>query len=317
MRRLAQFAAVLMVAVFTGCSAPERGFSGTATVSPPQFTFAALGDTPYTPDEEARFIGLIGDMNREQLAFTVHVGDFKSGVGSCSNEVFLQRSQWFGLSHHPFIYIPGDNDWTDCHRVFAGGRDPLERLDKLRALFFQGGESLGQRRLQLTRQSTAGTLYRYPEHMRWTHRRVLFATLNVPGGDNNLRRMPEEFAQRGPAVHDWIRQAFRIAREEKLPAVVLMMQANPWTAWALPRLGYAEFLDLLTTETRRYEGEVLLIHGDTHRHRVDHPLLEPDTRQPLANFTRLEVFGSPIVNWVRVNVRNENGRLKFDASPGS
>ena len=26
------------------------------------------------------------------------------------------------------IYTPGDNEWTDCHRLLAGAYDPLERL---------------------------------------------------------------------------------------------------------------------------------------------------------------------------------------------
>ena len=29
----------------------------------------------------------------------------------------------------PVIYTPGDNEWTDCHRVNNGGYNPLERLD--------------------------------------------------------------------------------------------------------------------------------------------------------------------------------------------
>jgi hypothetical protein len=62
---------------------------------------------------------------------------------------------------------------------------------------------------------------------------------------------------------------------------------------------------------------VVLVHGDTHRFRVDHPLLHPETRRPLANFTRIEVFGSPSVNWVRVRVESDGSKLKFEVTPGS
>lgn len=282
------------------------------------FTFAALGDTPYTAEEETGFITMMAELNREPLAFVVHVGDFKNGHSDCSDDLFLQRKQWFELSHHPFIFVPGDNEWTDCWRTAAGGYRPLERLRKLREIFFAEATSLGQRRLELARQTEASAAHPYPEHARWAHGGILFATLNVPGGDNNFARDRTEFRARDAAVRDWIRRSFRLAREQRL-GVALMMQANPWAAAGARRHGFSALLETLTAETLEFSGEVVLIHGDTHRFRVDHPLLHPDTRQPLANFTRIEVFGSPSVNWVRVRVRGENtgGRLKFEVTPGS
>ncbi len=282
-----------------------------------EFTFAALGDVPYTAEEEAGFIAMMAEFNREPLAFVVHVGDFKNGHSDCGDEVFLQRKQWFELSHHPFIFVPGDNEWTDCWRHSAGGYRPLERLQKLRELFFAEGSSLGQRHLRLMRQTEADAAHPYPEHARWMHGGIVFATLNVPGGDNNFSADRGEFRARDAAVRDWIKQAFRFAREQRLAGVVLMMQANPWTAVGARRQGYALLHETLAAETMDFAGEVVLIHGDTHRFRVDRPLLHPDTHRPLANFTRIEVFGSPTVNWVRVRVENTGGKLKFDVTPGS
>lgn len=282
-----------------------------------EFTFAALGDTPYTAEEEASFIGMIAELNRENLVFIVHVGDFKSGYSACSDEVFLQRKEWFELSRHPLLLAPGDNEWTDCGRRAAGGYRPLERLQKLRELFFAEPSSLGQRRLEVTRQSVSGARHPYPEHARWTHGSALFATLNVPGGDNNFALDPAEFRARDEAVRDWIRESFRLARAQQLSGVVLVMQANPWAAAGARRRGFTPLLETLAAETLAFPGEVVLIHGDTHRHRVDHPLLHPDTRRALANFTRIEVFGSPSVNWVRVRVDDTGGRLKFEVTPGS
>lgn len=290
-----------------------------AVAAAADFTFAALGDTPYTAEEETGFIAMIGELNREPLAFVVHVGDFKNGHSSCSDAVFAQRKEWFELSRHPFIFVPGDNDWADCWRNAAGGYRPLERLQKLRELFFAEAASLGQRRLAFTRQTEAKAARSYPEHARWVHGGIVFATLNVPGGDNNFTRDRAEFQARDAAARDWIRQSFRLARAQQLAGVVLLMQANPWAAVGARRHGYAPLLETLVGETTDFHGEVVLIHGDTHRFRVDRPLLHPDTRRPLANFIRIEVFGSPSVNWVRVRVREENtgGRLKFEVTPGS
>ncbi len=277
-----------------------------------EFVFAAFGDTPYTREEEARFPDLIAEMNREGLAFVVHVGDFKAARTRCSDELFLQRREWFDLFRHPFVFVPGDNEWTDCRRWSAGGYDPLERLRKLRELFFRGEESLGQRRITLARQ-----LPDYPEHARWRHDNVLFVTLNVPGPDNNARLMPEEFRQRSAAVGAWLEQSFSLARGNGLRAVVVLMQANPWNSPTSRYFGYRELLSALARQTREFEGEVLLVHGDTHRYRVDRPLRDPGSGAPLANFMRVEVFGYPTMNWVRIRVADRDGRIRFSVDPGS
>ena len=36
----------------------------------------------------------------------------------------------------PLILTPGDNDWTDCHGVETRKFDPLQRVSKLRTMFF-------------------------------------------------------------------------------------------------------------------------------------------------------------------------------------
>jgi hypothetical protein len=257
-------------------------------------------------------------LNREKLAFVVHVGDFKAATTRCSDELFLQRKEWFELLHHAFVFVPGDNEWTDCTRALGGGHQPLERLQKLRALFFNGPSSLGQRPIKVDRQpETTRGARDYPEHARWVHERVLFVTLNAPGPDNNARAMPEEFSRRSVAIREWLEEGFRLARNRNLRAVVVVMHANPWSSPGQPRRGFGELLATLAAGTRKFVGEVLLVHGDTHQYRVDRPLREPASGTPLANFTRVEVFGSPFVNWVRIRVSDDAGRVSFEVTPGS
>lgn len=283
-----------------------------------EFAFGALGDLPYTREEEERFPDLIAEMNREKLAFVVHVGDFKSAWSACTDELFLERRAWFDLSSHPLVYVPGDNEWTDCARPIVGARDPLERLAKLREIFYREARSLGRHTFALERQSdvTLGA-HDYPEHARWEYGGVLFVTLNAPGPDNHARRAPEEYARRLAAILHWLEEAFRRARSRSLRAVVVMMQANPWNpATGRPRLGFTELVAALAEHVRGFPGQVLLVHGDTHRYRVDRPLRAAGG-EPLANFTRVEVFGSPEVNWVRIRVREHAGGIHFTITPGN
>jgi hypothetical protein len=51
-----------------------------------------------------------------------------------SDAVFQNRLDLFNRFTAPFIFVPGDNEWTDCHRANNGGFDPLERLDRLRMM---------------------------------------------------------------------------------------------------------------------------------------------------------------------------------------
>jgi hypothetical protein len=139
----------------------------------------------------------------------------------------------------------------------------------------------------------------------------------VPGGANNARHDPVEFQSRGKATERWLRESFRAAREEKLPAIAIFMHANPWASPTGRYFGYRELLAAVDAETRGFRGEVLLVHGDTHRYRVDRPAVHPDGGAPPAHFTRVEVFGYPAMNWVRIRVIEDAGRVRFEATPGS
>ena len=127
-----------------------------------RFEIGVMGDQQYTAEDEAKFPNLMDDVNRSDLVFVVHVGDIAGdyrgyqegdGMPPCTDETFLNRLELFNASRHPFILTPGDNEWTDCHASKTRKFDPLERLAKVRELFFQGDQSLGQRKLTLSRQS--------------------------------------------------------------------------------------------------------------------------------------------------------------------
>jgi len=113
---------------------------------------------------------VLADLNRNtSLAFVVHVGDLSSPRFGCTNELWARRLAQFRASAHPFVYPPGDNEWTDCHEPDVKGGDPLERLAPLRTVFFTGDHTLGQRTFALTRQSQNAdpAFARYRENVRW------------------------------------------------------------------------------------------------------------------------------------------------------
>jgi hypothetical protein len=67
--------------------------------------------------------------------------------------------------------------------------------------------------------------------------------------------------------------------------------------------GFAEVRAAFEREARAFGKPVVLVHGDSHYFRVDKPLLvRRGGGVPVANLTRVEVFGSPFHHWVQVTM---------------
>ncbi|MBK7462684.1 MAG: metallophosphoesterase [Betaproteobacteria bacterium] len=107
--------------------------------------FALIGDTPYSDYERAELPKMLDAIADRHVDLIAHIGDFKHGGDRCDDAMFEDRLRLFENSRAPFSFVPGDNEWTDCRRPSNGAYDPLERLDKLRRLFWQDGLSLGQK----------------------------------------------------------------------------------------------------------------------------------------------------------------------------
>ena len=94
--------------------------------------FALIGDTPYSDYERNELPRMLAAIADENVDFIIHAGDIKHSQDACSDALFEDRREIFEASALPLIYVPGDNEWTDCSRVSAGHYDPLERLARIR-----------------------------------------------------------------------------------------------------------------------------------------------------------------------------------------
>lgn len=299
-RRLGALCASLLLAA---CATPPAG--SPAPSASDGARFAALGDVPYSQAQANRLGDMLAEINAAAPAFAIHLGDITSGQGPCSDEWLQARARQFETLSTPFVLVPGDNEWTDCHR---SGYDPLERLNALRNLFHAHDPRLPA----FARQSADARFTEYREHVRWVAGRALFVTLNVPGSNNNLGRtqqMDAEHARRMFAVFDWLDEAFALAESRHLDAVVVLMHANPGLdERARPRPGvedgYAALRRVLVEQARWFARPVILMHGDTHGFRRDHPLPEA------PNLLRIEADGWPALGWLHVSIP----ALQTDAS---
>ena len=197
------------------------------------FTFALIGDLGYSPSQEPWVENVMTDLNKDSaLAFVVHVGDLSSPRFACTDEMQARRLAQFRASAHPFVFTPGDNEWTDCHDAsgYQGVKgNPLERLATLRKVFFEGEKSLGKRTLPLTRQSLDPAFANYRENVRWDLGGVTFFTLHVVGSNNGLGRSPDgdaEYADRNKANLAWLHSGFEHAKANNSRAIMIMLHAN-------------------------------------------------------------------------------------------
>ena len=335
--------------------------------APNKFDFAVIGDAPYGPTMEtpagrvqvypaAAYERLISDINatfsaEQKVHLVVHVGDIKEGNSRCEDNVYAENRNYLNTFLMPAIFVPGDNEWTDCHRTTNGGFAPLERLAFLRSTFYPNNQTLGTTKLTVTRQ--AG----YPENSRWRYGPVLFVTLNMPGSNNGfqnansatgvpnpyLAAMNDEYTARNTANIAWLNSAFDIAAADStIKGVFVAIQANPFERFleggqGYTISGYESFVSTLRTRTVSYNKPVILAHGDTHYYRIDRPMTgtypactgavpgtptspctavavpgSPTDR--IDNFLRLEVFAQNDVHWVKISVNQSDPDL-FSLSP--
>lgn len=300
---------ILLVPLLAACGPPAAD-----PVPPGSFAFAVYGDGPYNMEELGPYRRVLGDVSRSDVAFLIHVGDLF--WYPCSDAVIAGSARTLDEVEHAVVYTPGDNEWTDCHGKRQGRHDPLERLRYLRTVFYRDpARSLGRRPIALASQAADSAFAEFAENARWARGGFVFATIHLVGSANGL----EPFRGRA-AMHDaaaerrtraaisWLDEAFEAARAGQESGVVLAMHGNIGIDASQPRRGYDSFVKRLQHQVATFPGPVLLIHGDSHDQRVDHPLRAADGRV-LENFTRLETFGSPEIGWVRVVVDTVAGRI--------
>jgi len=273
-------------------------------------TLAVVGDTPYGADQVAAFPDLVEAVNGDRaVGRVIHLGDIKAGSEACGDERFRISFDLYDTFDDPFLFTPGDNEWTDCHRAAAGGYDPLERLAALRAAAYpRPGHSLGGRTAFVSTQAADHRHGEFVENQLWTQRDVVFSLVHVVGSNNDLEpwfgdaETPEqrerrlaEFGRREAANLDWLERGFELAKRREASAVVVAMQADTFVPGA-PDDGFEAVVARLERLAVDFGRPVLLLQGDTHAYRTDRPLPEA------PNLTRVVVEGETADEWLRLRI---------------
>lgn len=262
-RHVCALAAAALLAMQGACAAGSGQSNG--------HRFGVIGHS-FNNGGEEHLKQAIADTGEASIAFVVVTG-IKGAAESCSDKLYLRRRAMIAAARRPMIVVPAASDWSAC--VNSAGRSAgIERLNRLRELFFREPASLGARALPLKRLSASAKFRSYAENAHWEIGNVLYATVNLPANNNNYR--PEagrnsEYEDRLVANRFWLNRVFALARRKKLAAVVLFSEgdmkalAQETGLRALlrrapdPQDGFAAPRRQIGALVQKFQGKVLLV----------------------------------------------------------
>jgi hypothetical protein len=310
-------------------------------------TVAVFGDWPYSQNLLNNAHLLTNSVNADHdVSLVIHVGDIHSGSMPCTSAGILPALSsanpgWnqaiyyqFQQFDDPVVYIPGDNEWADCHKSkeLSSGA-PLKELASVRSLFFaKPGVTLGRNERTVWSQADYYD-QNYPadsqfvENVMWQSHDVVFVTFNIPGGSNDdlspwsgnfadPTAQAQEKTERSAANLRWLNAAFDLAQRAHAKAVVVAEQADLWDPEAVATGGagldqYTPFVQQLANRTVAFKRPVLVLNGDTHLYEADYPLADPNSAtglihktQAVTNLTRIVVQGSTNApaEWLKLTI---------------
>ena len=235
--------------------------------------FAVIGHG-VTDDGEQRLKEALADSSEKSLAFVVLNG-VKGEKESCGDRLYQKRRDMIERARRPVIVSLAGSDWTGCRNSLKR-TNAIERLNRLRELLYGEPESLGREKIALTRLSASPRFRTYAENAHWKVGKVLYATINLPAGNNHYLPAAgrnSEYEDRAVANRFWLNRLFAIARSDKAEAVVLFSEGavrplylgNPAGLRGLLRRepetrdGFEAIRQQVQARAVKFDGKVLLI----------------------------------------------------------
>ncbi|SFH94379.1 hypothetical protein SAMN04515618_10692 [Collimonas sp. OK307] len=293
-------ALLLTLALMAGC--------GAAQAETTSFSFGVIAHVFRSGADETPLHDAISETDADNLAFVVANG-IKAGSEPCTDKLYGRRKALLNSAKNGLIVSLSASDWVAC-KTSADRSAAIERLSRIRDLFFSDEFSFGDSKIPLIRQSTSPKFRSYVENARWEIGNVVFATINLPATNNHY--LPEggrnsEFEDRQIANREWLQRIFLNASQKKSDAVVLFCDGDPLAIqrhrvfdFNVKRDGFAEIRQKISSHAAHFEGKVLVIHGP-HGSSTPHPASIEWQR----NLGDLEIPGG----WLKITVNPANPKL--------
>jgi hypothetical protein len=275
--RIALLALALAIAPLGGqasANAPGRpnggAQDGEAASATEPFQFGVIGHAFRGKSDEPVLKQALKATGQADLAFVVANG-IKAGTEPCTDRLFAQRKALLNDSEQPLIVSLAASDWSAC-RNSLGRTAAIDRLNRLRDMFFADSQSLGEHKLALSRLSSTASFRSYSENAHWEYGGVLFATINLPGNNNHYLTEAgrnSEFEDRLVANRVWLKRLFMLAQRKKLAGIVLFSDGDVGVqteerssllpSFSTRQDGFAVPRRQIKTLAQKFPGQVLLV----------------------------------------------------------
>jgi len=249
-----------IAALAVGLLLAHAAAHATQPAKPKTYTFAAVG---HTNGDDKQLAEAIKEADEAKAEFIVTTG-VKAANEPCTDKLYTARRTLMNDSRRPLVLSLAASDWTGC-RNSAGRSNAIERLNRLRELYFFDSATLGKDKLQVKRLSSSAKFRSYAENAHWEVDGVLYATVNIPSNNNHYLLAAgrnSEYEDRLVANRSWLRRLFTLARQRDMNALVLFTEADISAAaddQPLPNDGFAEVRKQLAALAKKYDGKVLLV----------------------------------------------------------
>ena len=243
-------------------------------------TVVILADTPYSDEEKQMLQGPNGILfhliNEIKPTAVMHLGDLKSGGDSCTDDLLIEHKALLAQTYPgKVIYTPGDNDWTDCDRIFLfHSFNELERLEFLINLMFKTPPLLDKDLTLVTSQATQ------VENKLWVNERLAISTLHIVGTSNGranvrkseLKKAIKKVDQRDKLNLAWLKDIE--SKAESFDALIIgfqadiyqesVLQSGPCDSSSLKKCdAFSIYRQAFKALARRIKKPILISHGDT------------------------------------------------------
>jgi len=236
--------------------------------------FSVTGDIPYSSSEDGEMQQQIADHNLYSPSeFFVHIGDIKSGSGSCSESIYQKVRDYMLQLQVPAFITPGDNEWTDCS-------NPPQAWGFWTKYFLNFEQNF-------CGAPAAAKQAARPENFAWVQKGVLLIGITMPGGsegssDQTLR------LQNNAA---WATEQFQAHGAQVRAAVIFAHDMNESRDEI--------FFDAFGPVAASFGKPILYIHGSGHSWIQDFPL-------PQNNVMRVQVDNGGAALPVQITVTTNN-----------
>ena len=223
--------------------------------------FSAMGDVPYSAGEIPTLQRQIRDHNRYSSAeFVVHIGDIKSGTSSCTEAVCRDMAGWLRVLAVPAYILPGDNETTDCSNASQAWTYWTRYFTD-----FEAGSC-----------GAPVTAHQSARHENWafTAKGVLCIGIDMPSPPASVNQSVWNAMLKQDT--DWVAQQLA-AHGSEVRAAVVFSQDGPGDS------RQNGFFTPFRAAAATFGKPVLLLHGDDHVWKNDHPFAERNIERICVN----------------------------------